>query len=77
MTRRAVVVGGASGIGRATARVLAADDHAVRIADIDGDKARAAAGDIGGATTAVTTRTRWRPDWPTSTTCTPWSAAPV
>lgn len=54
MTRRAVVVGGASGIGLATARVLAADGRAVTIADVDGDKARAAATDIGGATTAVT-----------------------
>ncbi|ROZ88631.1 SDR family NAD(P)-dependent oxidoreductase [Gordonia sp. OPL2] len=54
MTRRAVVVGGASGIGLATARVLAADGHTVTIADIDGDKAQAMAVDIGGATTSVT-----------------------
>lgn len=42
----AVVTGGASGIGRATAELLGRSGAAVLIADIDGDNAHAAAGAI-------------------------------
>jgi len=52
--RRAVVTGGASGIGEATVRVLAAAGAAVTIADLDGDRAQTLARELGpGATTAV------------------------
>lgn len=42
-----VVVGGASGIGAATARVLAATGHRVVVADLDGAAAAAHAADLG------------------------------
>lgn len=48
MTRTAVVVGGASGIGLATARALAAEGFSVVVADVNGDAAFAAAEEIGG-----------------------------
>ncbi len=48
MTRTAVVVGGASGIGLATARVLAAEGFSVVVADVNSDAALAAAEEIGG-----------------------------
>ncbi len=45
----AIVAGGASGLGAATARALAERGARVAIADLDGDKAQALAGEIGGA----------------------------
>lgn len=45
--RRALVTGGASGIGAAIARRLAADGCAVVIADVQGDAAARLAGEIG------------------------------
>ncbi|MCX2964603.1 SDR family NAD(P)-dependent oxidoreductase [Gordonia aquimaris] len=48
MTRTAVVVGGASGIGLATARALAAEGFSVVVADVNSDAALAAAEEIGG-----------------------------
>jgi len=45
----AIVTGGASGIGEATCRRLAAEGATVVVADIDGDKADAVAAQIGGA----------------------------
>ncbi|TCJ97523.1 SDR family NAD(P)-dependent oxidoreductase [Nocardia alba] len=51
--RSALVIGGASGIGLATARTLAAEGYRVTIADIDGDAARAAAARLGGDVTAI------------------------
>jgi 3-hydroxybutyrate dehydrogenase len=46
--KRALVTGGASGIGRACARLLAGAGARVVVADVDGDAARAAAAEIGG-----------------------------
>ncbi|TPX04562.1 SDR family oxidoreductase, partial [Schumannella luteola] len=46
--RRAVVTGGASGIGAATARALAAQGAHVVIADLDGSAAAAVAAELGG-----------------------------
>ncbi|BBZ12543.1 SDR family NAD(P)-dependent oxidoreductase [Mycobacterium branderi] len=47
MTRSAVVVGGASGIGRAVAHALAADGCRVTVADRNADGARAVAAELG------------------------------
>jgi rhamnulose-1-phosphate aldolase len=52
-TRVALVTGGASGIGLATAKRLAADGACVVIADLRPDRARAAAAEIGNADVAV------------------------
>ena len=49
----ALVTGGGSGIGQATARLLAARDVNVMVADINEDAARATADEIGGAAVAV------------------------
>jgi rhamnulose-1-phosphate aldolase/alcohol dehydrogenase len=51
--RVALVTGGASGIGLATARRLAAEGACVVIADRDGEAAQQAATDLGSADTAV------------------------
>jgi NAD(P)-dependent dehydrogenase (short-subunit alcohol dehydrogenase family) len=45
-----VVTGAASGIGRATAELLAARGRPVALADVDGDRAQAVAREIAGAT---------------------------
>ena len=45
----AIVFGGASGLGEATARRLAAEGATVTIADLNGDRAELVAGEIGGA----------------------------
>jgi rhamnulose-1-phosphate aldolase/alcohol dehydrogenase len=52
-TRIALVTGGASGIGLATARRLAAEGACVVIADLDMEKSRAAATGIGGTDIAL------------------------
>ena len=52
-TRIALVTGAASGIGKATAHRLATEGACVVIADLDAEKARAAAAEIGGADVAV------------------------
>jgi 3-oxoacyl-[acyl-carrier protein] reductase len=52
--RAAVVVGGASGIGRAVAHALAADDCRVTVADRNTDGARAVAAELGDPHTAAT-----------------------
>ena len=46
--RPAIVTGGASGIGRATAVRLARDGAAVAVLDRNGDGARAVAAEVGG-----------------------------
>ncbi|KAB8189554.1 3-hydroxybutyrate dehydrogenase [Nonomuraea phyllanthi] len=51
--RRALVTGGAGGIGAAVARELAARGAHVTVADISADGARAVAGEIGGEAWAV------------------------
>lgn len=48
--RRALVTGGASGIGEATCRVLAAAGAAVAIADVDGPAAQKLAAELPGST---------------------------
>ena len=50
--RRALVTGGASGIGEQTVRVLAQAGASVVIADLDGETAGGLAGDLGSAVTA-------------------------
>ncbi len=52
--RTAVVIGGASGIGWATARALAADGCRVVVADLNADGARGRAGELGEPHTAAT-----------------------
>jgi rhamnulose-1-phosphate aldolase/alcohol dehydrogenase len=51
--RVALVTGGGSGIGRATARRLAAEGTCVVVADRDGESARAVAAELGSADVAV------------------------
>lgn len=52
-TRIALVTGAAGGIGRATAQRLTAEGACVVVADLDGDRAAAAAAEIGGSDVAV------------------------
>lgn len=51
--RIAVIVGGASGIGWATARALAADGCRVTVADVNGEGAQERAAELGGPHTAA------------------------
>ncbi|MBH0777868.1 SDR family NAD(P)-dependent oxidoreductase [Nocardia bovistercoris] len=51
--RVAVVIGGASGIGAATARALAAEGYRVTVADLDGEGAARIAAEFGGVGTSV------------------------
>lgn len=51
--RQALVIGGASGIGWATAKALAADGSTVRIADLNADGAAARAAELGSPHTSA------------------------
>jgi NAD(P)-dependent dehydrogenase (short-subunit alcohol dehydrogenase family) len=51
----ALVAGGASGLGEATARALAAAGATVTIADVNGEKGEALAGELGGGASFVET----------------------
>ena len=53
---RALVTGGGSGIGAATARRLAAEGHDVVVADLSGDAARAVAAEVGGTAVELDVR---------------------
>ena len=85
--RIALVTGAASGIGKAIATRLAAEGACVVIADLDADKAAAAAAELGTATwpsgsrRTSPTRTRCRPRWTPpcwrSVGWTWWSTTPV
>ncbi|WP_228001819.1 SDR family NAD(P)-dependent oxidoreductase [Nocardia australiensis] len=52
-TRSAMVIGGGSGIGLATAHVLARDGYRVTVADVNLEAARTVAADIGDTATAI------------------------
>ena len=60
--REAIVIGGASGIGWASAQALAADGCRITIADVNADAARSRAAELGsrtsGSTSTSPTRTR-------------------
>jgi len=65
--KNAIVTGGASGMGKVVARLLASEGVAVWIADINGDGAKATAAEINGqggkaeaATLDVTSRAQWQ-----------------
>jgi len=51
--RRAIVTGGAAGIGEAIARAFAAEGAHVTVADLDGERAAAVAASVGGDAWAV------------------------
>jgi rhamnulose-1-phosphate aldolase/alcohol dehydrogenase len=55
-TRIALVTGAGSGIGKAIARRIAAEGGCVVVADLDLDKARAVADELGGADVAIAVR---------------------
>ncbi|MFB2581724.1 3-hydroxybutyrate dehydrogenase [Herbiconiux sp. P15] len=67
--RRALVTGGASGIGEAVVRALAAEGAFVVVADRDGDRASALATEVGGEA--------WTIDLASPSALTDWALAPV
>ena len=67
---RAIVTGGASGIGAATCRRFVEEGAAVVVLDVNGDGARAVADALGATAWRWTWPTRWR--WPR-----PWPQAPT
>jgi NAD(P)-dependent dehydrogenase (short-subunit alcohol dehydrogenase family) len=63
--RVAIVTGAASGIGRATAKRLAAEGARVALIDVDGERVEQAAAEASRSPPTCPTRSRWPATSPT------------